>query len=335
MIRIVSSLIAISVSTTALACDLDSIVERSDQLVEQGRHYSAIKWLNTNQTDCNHPRLELELGHLYQLIGDNERAIAIWQQTLETHSLPESVARKVKLRIIQTSLDAQVPLAGQLIASADHEYHSVDGHSSGANVSAAGQLTFDAANVAGYRVIPELNAQLTSRQAISWQPTQYTPVLLLKTGVAANTTPLSLSMSSSFYLVNEELLPALEMDVEMRFGRADLNTMIEFRPSTERWRWRESLTWNGDLIRTRLSNTLLYDATQWSWAEVKGSLQAKWTWRPELSAAWQPADNRVDLDGSVRWPISKAFWVTLSGGSSLAETTDFSAKLSLNWQPFH
>ncbi|EAR11272.1 tetratricopeptide repeat protein [Reinekea blandensis] len=324
-------LLLILSASASLACDIDPVLQRSEKLVEQGRHFQAIAWLEQN-SQCQHPRIELERGQLYYLIGQTDEAIRIWQATLRNNDLPDSVASHVKLRIVQATLSPPKRISGRLKLSTAHEFHSENGQETTLGLTTLGQWRLAPVNLLGYRATPALSAQISTLQQVTWSPIDYSPLFYLTTGMSLSTQPLQVALHTKAYAVNREWVPAIEGQIDQTTGALSLRSELEYRPTLNLWRWRESLTWQGDRIRHRLSNTLTHEAEQWRWETLSASTRVNWPIRPQLTLSWNPADARTELEGDIRWPLGDHVWLTTTAGTTLSQPTENWAKLSLTWQ---
>jgi hypothetical protein len=93
------------VGQQSIACEWQKDLDRAKQFQSEGRTFKAIGTLEEVTQRCpTLARPYLELGSLWQSLGYSKRANDVWQYALTEYKLPDTVALKVKLRIIEAKL---------------------------------------------------------------------------------------------------------------------------------------------------------------------------------------------------------------------------------------
>lgn len=326
------SLLFVCAPAIGLACTSDDIVAQAKALANEDREFEAINLIELNLNECYHPLMRLELGELYESVGYDDKAIEQWQISLAEDSLPDNVARKVKLRVIQTSVQPNTNSSGHLLLQAGADYSSNIGTTGNLSATAVGQMRGRSQDFFGYSATPGFYGQFSALNRQYFAEDRSANLLLVEVGGfyqapifrTSGGVKLLSTDNTEFAAVGELRLGPrsvqLISDIDWRLNLYELTFAEALRLQAGRTRFTAQVQWLSDA-----NDTLLNEAS----IELKGLGRN----RPSIKSTYNFADEATEIDAKLRIPINPDLWLTAHAGAAYANQVDWNTALSLTWKP--
>lgn len=327
-----ASLLFLCAPAIALACTSDEIVAQAKALASEDREFEAIDLIELNLNECYHPLMRLELGELYQSVGYDDKAIEQWQISLAEDDLPDNVARKVKLRVIQTSIQPNTNLSGHFLLKAGADSSSDIGNTGDLSATAAGQMRGRSQDFFGYSATPGLYGQFSALNRQYFTEDRSTNLFLVEAGGfyqapilrASGGLKLISTDTSEFYTVGELRLGPrsvqLISDLELRLDLYEFTLAEALRLQAGRTRFTAQVEWFSNTTETVLN-------------EASAELEGLGKNRPSVQGTYKFPDQETEVDAEFRLPFNSDLWLTANAGIVSAVDLNWHAGLSLTWRP--
>lgn len=321
-------------NANAQTCDLDQTIREYQGLVASQKLFSALTFLQTDYQQCPHARLLLEAGEIHLRLGATEQAIASWQRALETHELPNSVAQKVKLKILQTRLNPPSPNRFSTVVIMDQLWDQQ--HITGFGFSVAHQSNRRPYNLLGYAFTPALVLKATGQARYFWASDIFSHATLLSVGLKGNSKPLALETQLNLRELNDTVTMNIETAATSTVGVFSLEQKGIWSLSNEPHIWQQTLTAKLAPVRFNIeSEAELFDG-KFDWSAFKTRLQGTGQIRPGLSLEYNPQLDQVTAKTMLRWAYHPKSSMSLEAGTRLQKQNaiEWFSQASLVWRPF-
>lgn len=296
---VIFMLLSFQLSTaTETDCDTQQTVEQATALAQNGENEAALNLLKTRYAQCpTAARLALEIGAMYQALGQTGAAIETWQNALNQHTLPDSVRVNVQLRILALQQSAPKPKHTDIMFRLGTRYI---GNLDDTAVEALANIS---------RIYPSTHndgqAQSQWRHGVSALSQQY----------LANEVQLNLFQASTAYRYSQEtvgfmteaglrlqqgeLSTTLTLEPSLRLGQTKTAVAIQWRPTDAHWRITPSLAVSG-AVRAMLSTEWRYeDNLSWRWHSIGSQIRWGERFTPSLSAYYNASNQALDTAGGL------------------------------------
>lgn len=305
----VTFLLSLQLSAAAEApCNTQLTIDSANALTKNGDQESAMNLLKNSYAQCpTAARLALEIGALYQLLGQPEAAIKTWQNALNEHSMPDSVRVNVQLRILALQQTAPEPKNTDVMLRLGTRYlGKLDDTAieALANISRTYPKTHnDGIALSQWRhTVTALSQQyLTNDVQLS--------LLQASTEYRYSQQNISLVSAAGLSLQNGTIATDLTLEPSLRLGQTKTAVSIKWRTNESQWRITPSFSTSGP-IRTMLSSEWRLDGNNpWRWHNVGSQIRWGQQVASLLSVSYDIADQALDtaagltLQFNDRWTI--------------------------------
>lgn len=279
-------------------CDTQRAVDEATALSQNGEDEAALNLLKTRYTQCpSAARLALEIGALYQTLGQSDAAIETWQDALNQHTMPDSVRVNVQLRILALQQSAPKPQNTDFTLRLGTRYI---GNLDDTAVEALANLS---------RIYPSTHnngkAQSQWRHGVSALSQQYLAndvqlnLLQASTAYRYSQQTIGAMAEAGLRLQQGELSTTLTLEPSLRFGQTKTAVAIQWRPTDAQWRITPSLAISG-AVRALLSTEWRHeDKLSWRWHSIGSQLRWGERFMPSLSAYYNVSDQSLDTAGGL------------------------------------
>ena len=332
-----SALIPLLLATPSMAedvCDTEAIVQLSQQQQSHGKTYRAIETLTQAQQQCPHPRLNLELGALYYRLGQTERAITLWETTLQENTLPASVSQNVKLRIIQARLNPPERFTSHTYLHLNSRYKQSSGTTTGAGISVLPRYRLSAINLAGYSFKPALYGKLQGETLYSWSDKKTSNAFTLEGGFDIRSQSVDWQAGLLTESVNQQSTSSIVSDLSLKASILQWQSEWEWSTDYPLFRADETLSATFSSVQLSSAGQWQMDDSQWRFNEASLEIKGTTGSKPTLTLTRNLEEEQWQLDSKIRWPLADNVWLNTYAGTTWSNYTDWYVKFSLYWRLF-
>ncbi|MDN3650883.1 hypothetical protein QWZ13_18400 [Reinekea marina] len=323
-----------AMATTTLASDckweetLTEIIEHQDQ----NSPYTTLVELNALMSKCpSTPRLYLEKGTmLYKLQRYND-AVDQWQYALDTYELPENVALKVKLKILDAQKKQKNQLRHLLLARVSFQSQSNEEQQYGI-LSLQGKSTFSFPAWELFKQ-PAYIETYTGYGGLMKQPLVQTPdstsntLLMFQVGSAINWQNLRLPVSLGLNYISKELSFNLSTSPRFKWKSIEASTGFDYELSEGTLELEPKVRWKGSELSIDVSAT---HQKLWQTLNVEASVGKKWN--VEVAGEYDLIDAEHELSIALANRITSNLKLSVSANAVMSEPSYWETKAGLLWK---
>lgn len=319
-----------------LACDYQEVLSNANKASAAQRIFTAIRLIEVGVVNCYHPRLSLELGELYASLGQYKKAVSIWQASLVQDLLPDRVATKVKLRIIQMSVAQRKIWSNSLLlkAAAQTDF----GTDVGRDLTAFGfsRLKGYERNFFGYALAPALTGQFSATNRYGLQSKVSDNFISLESSAILDLAWIETSIGARVQSINSTSVAYVAYDVRLGLDRLNTLTALSWRLDGLEWDLEQSVStqrsnWRASININRLAKTVAGRQTA-RWEEASARIQLSNRFRPVMKVALLLPAEQVDIDMAIRYPFNASNWLTFKTAVEVSQTSQWASSLSYTWR---